>query len=344
MAIRLHAGTQQRSSFGETIAPTLWSLAGLVAFGTAGYVAIEGWRVLDGLYMAVITLTTVGFGETHPLSDAGRLFTILYLVTGLGLAGRGLSDMARYMSDGRMTSDVAARRARRELRTMKDHFIVVGYGRLGREIVADLLHHGERLVVVDIDELPGGVPEGVVQIVGDATQDETLLQAGLMEARGIAVATPSDAVNVFVTLSARQLASDVFIHTRVEEEASAVKARRAGANGVLLPYLLGGTRVSQALLRPRSSDFVEHLTQRHFNDLAIDDVTVTEGRGLEGTLAELRLRSRFGVIVVALQKCSDDGLVTPSADTLVELGDTLVVVGAPDVVAAFVRGDAPPLV
>lgn len=320
----------------RTVGPILGSLTGLLAVGTLGYVVVEGWSFLDAVFMALITLTTIGYGETRPLSDPGRVFTIVYILAGLALATRGLSELARYVSDGRLTSDVRVRRIRRELHAMRGHFIVVGYGRLGREIVADLLHHGVEVVVVDLVD-GGSVPPGVHLLVGDASHDEVLVAAGVERARGMAVATASDALNVFVTLSARQLAPNLDIQTRVEDEGSATKARRAGATGIVLPYHLGGSRVAQMLLRPGSSAFVEHATQRQFSDLHLEDVRLEEGCEVRGTLREIDLRSRYGVIVVAIQRKGASDLIYPHADTPVGPGDTLVVVGPPSNVREFVE-------
>lgn len=319
-----------------SVGPVLLALTGLLALGTAGYVLVEGWPVLDALYMALITITTIGYGETRPLSDAGRLFTIVYILLGLALATRGLQELARYVSDGRLAADVRVRRARRELHAMQGHFIVVGYGRLGREIVADLLHHGAEVVVVDLVDVPA-LPDGVRLIVGDASRDEVLLEAGVERARGMAVATASDAVNVFVTLSARQLAPALAIQTRVEGEESVGKARRAGANGIVLPFHLGGSRVAQMLLRPGSSAFVEHATRREFSDLHLEDVRLGVDTTLDGTLRDLELRTRYGIIVVAIQRADAADLIYPHADTRIAAGDTLVVVGPPDEVRRFVE-------
>lgn len=320
----------------RAIAPWMAIFSGLLAVGTIAYVLLEGWRPLDALFMAVITLTTIGFGEVHPLSDAGRVFTIVYILAGLGVASRGLSEIARYVADGTLTEELRARRARREIQHMRSHYVVVGYGRLGREIVADLHHHGAHVVVIDVEPTIQ-TPDGVTLVAGDATQDETLKAAGIDHARGIAIATPSDAVNVYLTLTARQLNPKLTIATRCEEEAAASRARRAGADVVLMPYHLGGARLAQSLLRPGTSTFVEHATQRHFDDLLLEDLVVTPDSGLVGTLNELDLRGRFGVMVVAVQRRGNDRLVEAEPGTRVDVGDTLVIVGLPHKVRALAR-------
>lgn len=320
---------------------TVAALVGLVVVGTAGYALVEGWSLVDSLYMTVITVTTIGFGEVRPLSEAGRAFTIVYILLGVVIASRAVADVARYVAEGRLAEDVRTRRARRELSRMHQHFIVVGYGRLGKEIVADLLHHGADVVVIDKEEADL-LPPGVRLIVGDATLDETLLEARVDRARGLAVATPFDPVNVYITLTARQMNAQLFIHTRAEEDAAAAKARRAGANSVIMPYQIGGARMAQAMLRPGASAFVEHVTHRHFDDMHLEDVLVGGGpTALTGSLRELGLRARHGVSVVAIQRAGESGLIYPDPDTVVAPGDTLVVVGEPERVRAF-RQEAGP--
>ena len=306
----------------------------LVIVGTLGFMIVEGWSLLDALYMTVITMTTIGFGEVQPLSSAGRWFTVAFILTGIGLATGALSTVARYVSDGRLVEEVRARSARLELNAMRNHDIVIGYGRLGREIVLDLIHHGSEVLVIDLEPIED-LPEGVSQLVGDGTLDVTLREAGIEHARGLAIATPMDAVNVYITLSARQLNVELIIQTRVEDDGAAVKARRAGADGVVMPFHIGGGRIAQALLRPHASAFVDRATQRHFDDLHLEDVLVGANEAFHGPLRDLDLRNSHGVSVVALQRLSEEGLIYPDATTVVHEGDTLVVVGSPEKVRGF---------
>ncbi len=306
----------------------------LILSGTLGLMLIEGWSLLDAVWMVVITVSTIGFGEVHPLSSQGRVFLLVFIVLGLGLASTMLSTLARVTAEGTWMHDLLARRRLRELRDMKNHHIVVGYGRLGREIVADLTHHGAQVLVLD-SAAQTCLPKGVNQLVGDATDDAVLLEAGVQRARGLAIATPSDAVNVYVTLSARQLAADLHIITRLEDEAGKAKAVRAGADDVLLPFHLSGARMAQALLRPGSSAFVDHATLRHFDDLHMEDVRLIEGSPIRGTLAELDLRGAYGVIIVAIRRSGELELHTPDPHQQLHPGDVLVAVGPPDMVGAF---------
>lgn len=313
----------------------LVALVALVVLSTVGIMLIEGWTLQEGVWHVVITLSTVGYGEVRPMTWPGRWFTIAFVVAGLGVATQAASEVARYVADVGLAGALLERRRLQELQSMRNHFVVVGFGRLGREIAAEIRHAGGEVLVVDQRE-PEEVPPGTRLLVGDATLDETLRDAGIERARGLAIATPSDAVNVYITLSARQQAPDLFIHTRVEDEGAALKARRAGADRVLMPYHLGGTRMAQAMLRPSSSDFVEHATQRQFDDILMEDVVVTPGSPVHGRLRELELPARHGVFVVAIQPSGQDRLETPGPSVSIEPGDRLVVVGKPDDVQRFV--------
>ncbi len=316
----------------------------LILAGTSAYRVLEGWSLLDSLWMSVITLTTIGYGEVHPLSDPGRLFTIVYIFMALGIYTRGVTTAARYVADGDLARAITARRHRRELSEMRNHYIVIGLGRLGREVAEDLTAQGLQVVGIDLTERDN-LPEGLRVIIGDATQDETLEEAGITRAAGVAVATPNDAINVFITLTVRQMNPDVRIEVRVEDEGSGYKARRAGATGILRPFTIGGRRMAHALLRPGSMAFLEHLTSRTFQDLHMEDITIEQGARADGhSLRQLDLRNRWRVMVVAVRNRDDDQMVIPSPDTTLAAGDTMVVIGEPGDVARFIEdtchGDA----
>lgn len=324
----LPGGTRQRGPL-QVLGGPAAVLAVVVCVGAAGYVLIEGWPLDDALWMVFITLSTIGYGEVHPLSDEGRLFTLGYILVSLGLGTLGVRQFATYVADGGLREDLTDRVWRREMGKLNDHFIVVGHGRLGREIVADLEHQGVPCVVVDLVR-PEHASQDTLILVGDATRDEVLIEAGLKRARGLAIATPSDAINVYITLTARALAPEIVIVTRIEDEAAAFKARRAGASDVLLPYHLSGSRMARAMIHPRSSSFVDHATLRQHDDLAMVDLELPAGSSMLTTLRALDLRRRFGVVVVAARHGDEALIFAPDPDRPFGAGDALVVVGSPD--------------
>lgn len=309
----------------------------LNVIAVSGYVLIEDWSAFDAMWMVAITLTTIGYGEVHPLSTAGRVFTLGYITVGFGLVGYTFAQITRYVVEGGLRHDLEMRRRRIRMQRLNGHIIVIGYGRLGREVVDELRHRDIPICVVDLAEHTiEKVPPGVVPIHGDGAQDEVLKEAGVERALGIAIATPHATTNVYLTLAARQLNPDIAIVTRVDDPDAIEKARRAGANRIVQPYGVGGTRMAHALTHPEASDFVESVITRHNDDLELQDVAVGHhARSWHGSLRELSVRQRSGVLVVAIRR--DDGtfLTAPDPDTEVGPGDVLVVVGRPEDVKRF---------
>lgn len=311
----------------------------VIVSGTLGYRFIEGWSWLQSLWMVVITLTTIGYTEPAELSDLGRWFTLGLIVGGLTTVSYALANLSTFFLDGGLKRHLADLKRRRIMKDLDQHVIVVGLGRTGREIAADLQHARASLIVIDVDE---GLREhcesdGLTLITGDATNDEVLRLAGIERASALAVATSSDAVNVFVTLTAHHLNPDLKIITQVNKPETAEKARRAGASGVVNPHSIGGTTIANALLRPHSATFLEHAFARTYVDLSMEDIEIDEGSTLIGPLKALQLRARFKVIVVAIRR--DDGEIEPAPgpDSEVAAGDVLVVVGRPDDLATTAR-------
>ncbi|MCP4807639.1 MAG: potassium channel protein [Proteobacteria bacterium] len=313
-------------------------LAILVA-GTAGYMMIEGWSVLDSVWMVLITVTTIGFGEVHTLSDGGRAFTMLLIVGGLSLGGYTASQFTRYVVEGGLRHDLRERTRRKRVEKLHDHYIVIGHGRLGAEVALDLRHEGQTVVVIDPDaEATKGLDDtGIVVIVGDGSSDEVLRRARIDAARGLAVATPSSAVNVYVTLSARQLAPHLPILTRADDADAVPKARRAGATDVISPYGISGNRMARSLLHPTSTSFLDQAVARHHGHLSLEDVLIGTNPKHHGRLRDLHLRQDYSVLVVAIRKPDSELETAPDANVVIEQGDVVVVVGAPKDISRFAR-------
>ncbi len=307
---------------------------GTTVFGVVGYRLIEGWTWLESIWMVGITLTTIGFGEIHPLSDTGRWFTLVLILGGISIVSYTLTEFTRYVVEGELQRAIDERRWRARMRQMHDHYVVVGFGRLGREVAHELRHSGVLVVIVEHDAelVAQAESRGFVTVKGDATLDDTLRIAHVETARGVAIATSSNATNVFLTLSVRQLNANTLILTRVDDEETARKAMKAGANHVLSPQGIGGSHMAHAMLRPHARAFLDLATSRHFRDLEIEDVPCVRP---SVPLRSLRIPERFGVLVVAIRRTDGTLRSVPTPEDPLGDGDVAVVLGRPDQVRAF---------
>ncbi|MGF1509866.1 MAG: potassium channel family protein [Myxococcota bacterium] len=300
--------------------------------GTLGYVIIEGWSWLDALWMVAITFSTVGYGEVAPLSPAGRLYTIALIFVGFTLATYAASEVARLLVDGGLVEALRDRRRKALMRGMSNHYVVVGYGRLGKEVCAEIAYRGHPIVIIESDSAL--TKDETFALVGDGTSDDILKEAGVERAKGLAACTGNDATNLFVTLSARQLNPSLRIVTRVDDEHSVAKALRVGASAVLNPYGISGQRIAQGLLQPVSATLVDQTVGRNVQDFDMEDVAVGPGP-INGSLRELRVSERFRVLVVVVKKA--DGSFHPGYLPTVRLepGDVAVVAGQPENIRRF---------
>lgn len=303
----------------------------LLAIGTGGYWLIEPqYTLFDSLYMTVITLTTVGYGETHELSTPGRIFTILLLLVGVFTLAYATSELVRTVITGELRDLLGKQLMARNLAGMHNHMVVCGYGRMGRLVCHEFSNQGLPFVIVDrrpdLEEVFH--MENGIALVGDATSDEVLKQAGVERARALVTVASSDADNLYITLSARLLNAKLFIVARAEEETAELKLKRAGANRVVSPYVIGGFRVAQAVLRPAVVDFIELATRTEHIDLQIEETRVQAGSRLAGrTLLESQVRQDLGVIIVAIKKSQGQMLFNPPGDAIMEIGDVLISLG-----------------
>lgn len=313
---------------------SLLSLVILVAFGTVVYMLLEGMNVIDALYMTVITITTVGFGEVKPLSPAGRVFTAILIILGVGAATSAISNAISIALGPRLWRTIRKRTMERLLMDIKDHYIVCGYGRMGRQVIGDLQTRNEPFVLIDmrpeIEDLC--LEEGIPIVIGDATRDETLHEAGIERARGLVAALDTDPDNVMTVLTARELNPRLFIVARVSQSESESKLRRAGANRVVSPYQIGGHRIALALLRPAVNDFMDSIF--HFErglDVDIGQLYVRPDSDLAGkTVATSGLRTTHNVNILAIQKPNKEIIITPDIRTELAAGVTLIVIGPPE--------------
>jgi voltage-gated potassium channel len=304
----------------------------VVGGGTLGYVLIEGWNAWDALYMTMMTLTTVGYGEVHPLSRAGQVFTVLLMAGGVGLALYVFTLAAGFVVQGGLLLQLNARRRRRMLETLRDHFIICGYGRIGSVVLRELQRQNVPCVVIERD--PERVHEvieaGGLAVEADASREEVLKRVGIERARGFIAAVGTDAENVYAVLSARLMRPDLFIIGRAETVDAERKLRRAGADRVISPYRIGAQQMAQTALRPAVVDFVELATSSENLELAMEQVTIDGASSLEGrSILETNMRQRFGVIVVGIRRKDGRMEFNPEPDSIMRGGDQLVVLGRP---------------
>ncbi|MBM4287075.1 MAG: potassium channel protein [Deltaproteobacteria bacterium] len=307
----------------------VWLLA-TFGIGTLGYMVVEGWSLFDGLYMTVITLTTVGYGEVRPLSQPGRTFTILLIFLGVGFMFYVATAIAQAVVEGQLQDVFGRRRLEKKIRNLKDHFIICGFGRIGEVIARELSHNN--IPIVMVDNRPQHTPflerSGYLHVIGNATQEEVLLAAGIEQARGLISVVSSDADNVYIVLTARSMKPDLNIVARAGETGSQQKLRRAGANVVISPYELGGQRMAQTILRPTVVDFMD-VAFGEAIDLSLEEIPVGSSGDIIGQpLKESGLRQRLDLIIVAIKRLDGSMLFNPQSDTRILQGDTLIALGS----------------
>ena len=311
-------------------------LAGVFVLGTIGYV-ILGFSFLDAVYQTVTTVATVGFREVQPLDDAGKVFTIVLILVGVGTALYTFSVVLETLLEGHLSRLFGRRRMERQIEAMQGHVIVCGWGRVGRAIGAELTGANAELVVVDLDATRLA-DAGLPVLVGDASEDRILEQAGLMRARALVAALDNDAANLFVTLSARALRPDLFIVARARLEESEEKLRRAGADRVVNPQSIGGARIAAFVLQPNVTEFLDVVMHDRSLQFRLEEVLVPDGSAIAGqTIRNAHLRDRTGALVLALRE--DDGTfnTNPSPDTTIQPGQVLIAIGTPDELVALER-------
>ncbi|MEW6188166.1 MAG: NAD-binding protein [Thermodesulfobacteriota bacterium] len=301
--------------------------------GCLGYMVIEGWDALDALYMTIISLTTVGFQEVHPLSRSGRIFTIVLLVSGVGFILYFLGSIARIMVEGTIRDVLGRRKLEKQINQLDGHYIVCGFGRIGRMVTQLLTEKPIKVVVIERDpeQIPLFQEKKIPFISGEATSEENLIRAGIEKAKGLVAAASSDADNVYITLTARGLNPGLFILARAAEESSKMKLTRAGADKVVSPYDIGARSMANTILRPTVIDFIELAMHNRSLDLQMEELTVEAASEIKDlTLMESAIRKDFDLIVVAIKKKTGEMIFNPSPQAKIQVGDTLVALGDRD--------------
>ncbi len=311
----------------------LWlagAVGSLLGIGTAGFMLIEGWPAADAFYMTLITITTVGYREVHELSPAGRLFNTALIVFGVSLMFFAIGALTQSLVAAELGEIFGRRRNKRMIEGLKQHYIVCGFGRVGRAAAEELRRAEVPLVVVDRnpERIERALRAGLPALQADATQDATLREAGVERARGLIAALATDAENLFVILSAKTLNPMLNVAARAAEEEAEQKLRRAGADTVFAPYANAGHLLALSLLRPHVVRFLDVTTRSMGLEVGMEQVPVVEPSELVSrSLKQIQLRRDLGVIVLAIRKADGRMVFNPPAEAVIEAGDFLIVMG-----------------
>jgi len=314
-----------------------------VALGTLGFHLLEGWTLPDSLYVTLQTLTTVGYGDVTPQTVAGRAFASLYMFVGVGVVLYVLTSSVQTIVQSEMIAAFGERRRQREMSKLQDHFIICGAGRVGSRIIDQMQTARVPFVVIETNEpkVTELLESGVQVLVKDATLEESLREAGVERARGLAACLPDDAENVYVVLTARGLNPNLHIVARAVEEQAEEKLIRAGANRVVAPTIIGSHRMAQALMKPAVADFMDSIAAENL-DLGFEQLEVMPGSVYAGRkLRFTNIRSELDVVIVAMRRKSGDMIFNPSGDAIIEAGDILIAIGKAESLAelsALARG------
>jgi voltage-gated potassium channel len=306
-------------------------LVSVIAVGTFGFMMTDGRGAWDAFYMTVLALTTVEAPVN--LSRAGQGFTVVLLLVGVSAALYTFTLLATMVVEGGLPKRLLRRRHERMLETIKDHFIICGYGRIGSIVARQFHRQGVPYVVIERDpeRLQVAIDEGALGVEADASREDVLKRVGIDRARGLIAAVGSDAENVYAVLSARVMRPDLFIVGRAGTDDATVKLKRAGADRVISPYQIGAIQIAQTALRPAVVDFVEFATNSENLDLAMEQITIASSSSLAAqSILDANLRQRYGVIVVGIQRLDQSMEFNPEPDTTIRAGDKLVVLGRPE--------------
>ncbi len=302
----------------------------LAAVGTLGYIFVSGFPPLDALYMTIITLTTVGFGEIRPLNEDGRIFTMVLILAGAGLIAYNIMYFSQLLMDAHWLTLYRRKKVKKMLKEICNHYIVCGYGQMGRIIAEELVKHGIAVLVIEQQQASDVVLEelGVPHLVGDATEESCLLDAGIERASGLIACVQKDTDNVFIVLTARDLNHDLYICARAGTPGTEKRLVKAGADRVVSPYAVGALRIAQNILRPNVTDFIDLALSGSGVELSLEEIFLPEDATIIGKdLASSRIRTDFNLIVVAIKRADGAMVYNPNPRERLMAGDLLLIVG-----------------
>jgi len=306
-------------------------LALIIIIGVVGYSVIEDYSFVDALYMTVITASTVGFREVQPLSDGGKVFTIILIISSIGVLTYFLSQFTQSLFQSQLSFFIKGYNRKSKIKKMENHIIVCGYGRNGKQVVAELQSFGESVVVVDKDHdiVINNIGQSVRFMEGDATIDEVLLKADIKSAKALISSLPNDADNLYVVLTARSLNAYLNIISRASDESSEKKLRIAGVDSVVMPERVGGAHMATMVTQPEVIEFLEHLNIHNDASVVLQEIVIdTLPKWLRGKpLKEVQLRKITGANIIGMKKATGEFIINPSPDRILMDNFKLFILG-----------------
>lgn len=305
----------------------------IIAAGTIGYMMIEGWPFVDALYMTVITISTVGFKEVNQVDEGGRIFTMVLVFSGVGFTLYVAAAVVQFMVEGRIRIIMGRRRLNKKIDRLKNHYIVCGYGRIGRVLCRHLKRANIDVAVIEKDsgQIPVMDEDGVLYIVGEATDENNLIKAGIERAKAVIAALATDTDNVFLVLTARQLVPELLIMARASQETAKIKLRAAGANYVESPYEMGAVSMAHRIIRPTVTSFLDLAFAHKRKDIQMEEIPVSNASELVNVqLKDSGIRQNYNLIIIAIKKADGNMLFNPSFEAVIAPNDTVIAVGEVD--------------
>jgi len=323
----------KRDSFSDAYL-ALGLLVAVIAIGITGYSIIEDFSFTDAFFMTIITVATVGFKEVHPLSTAGMYFTVFLIITSFGIFAYAVSTLTRYVIGGAIGHYYKNRKVRNRIQQLKNHVIVCGYGRNGSQAVAELIDHNVPIVIIENNENTMEqileIPE-LLYVHGDATQDDILKSAQTEKARALITTLPTDADNLYVVLTARELNPNMTIISRANKENSDIKLKRAGATNIIMPDRIGGQRMAKLVAQPDVVEFLDYIMLQSAENVALEEVSCSKLNScFEGkSIRELDIRNESGANIIGLKRTDNTFIINPLPEIQLSSLDKLFVLGTP---------------
>ncbi|SRR6056297_98991 len=324
----------QRANF-RSVYYALTLLAGVVVVGTIGFIFIEGYSFIDAFFMTIITMSTVGFNEVQPLSQAGQIFTSFLIIFSFGIFAYAVSTLTRYVVDGIFRHYFMDTKIKKQIEKLRNHVIVCGYGRNGRQAMTELTRHGQSAIIIDdkddiIDEIRN--QRDVLYIHGNATSDDILQSANIENARALIAALPNDADNLFLVLTAKELNPNLKIISRASEAHSDKKLKMAGATNVIMPDRIGGQRMAKLVTQPDVIDFLDHIMLQSTEENHIEEISCNRLKScfVEKSIGEWAIRQNTGANIIGIKTRGKKYIVNPSPDVKISSYDQLFVLGSMD--------------